>query len=81
MYRQQAQPALQDFNKAISVRPDDAPAYLNRGLLYQLQNQHQLAIDDFTTAIGLTQNLRAVCMPRSELAGGGRSQGRGQRLR
>ena len=27
-----------------------------RGLLYQPQNQHQLAIDDFTTAIGLTQN-------------------------
>ena len=47
---------LQDFNKAISIRPDAAPAYLNRALLHQLQNQHPLAIDDFATAIGLTQN-------------------------
>ena len=43
-----------DFNKAIEIRPDNAQAYYNRGLLYQGQRQHQFAIDDFTTAIGLS---------------------------
>ena len=52
----QALDAFNDFNKAISIRPDNAQAYYNRGLLYQSQRQHQFAIDDFTTAIGLTQN-------------------------
>jgi Tfp pilus assembly protein PilF len=36
------------------IRPDNAQAYYNRGLLYQSRNQHQYAIDDFTTAIGLS---------------------------
>ena len=46
--------ALADFNKAIALRPDNAQAYYNRGLLYQSQHQHQFAIDDFTTALALT---------------------------
>ncbi len=46
--------ALADFNKAISLRPDNAEAYYNRGLLYQSQHQHQFAIDDFSAALGLT---------------------------
>ncbi len=45
-----------DFNKAIEIRPDNAQAYYNRGLLYQAQRQHQFAIDDFTTAIGPAQS-------------------------
>ena len=46
--------ALNDFNSAIALKPDNAQAYYNRGLLYQAQRQHQFAIDDFTTAIGLS---------------------------
>ena len=46
--------ALQDFNKAIALRPNTAQTYYNRGLLYQGQRQHQFAIDDFSTAIGLS---------------------------
>ena len=37
VHRQQGTPrqALDDFNKAIALRPDNAQAYYNRGLLYQ----------------------------------------------
>ena len=42
--------ALADFNKAVALKPDNAQAYYNRGLLYQGQRQHQFAIDDFSTA-------------------------------
>ena len=34
-------------------RPDDPEAYYNLGLLYQSQRQHALAVDSFSTAIGL----------------------------
>ena len=54
--KKQALDAFNDFNKAIAIRPDNAQAYYNRGLLYQSQRQHQYAIDDFSTAIGLSQN-------------------------
>ena len=42
--------ALLDFNKAISLAPDSAAAYYNRGLLYQGEKQHEFAINDFTAA-------------------------------
>ena len=32
---------LEDFNKAIGLRPDNAEAYYNRGLLYQAEKQHR----------------------------------------
>jgi Tfp pilus assembly protein PilF len=47
--------ALAEFNKAFEFDPHNAQAFLySRGLLYQGENQHQLAIDDFTAASGLT---------------------------
>jgi Tfp pilus assembly protein PilF len=56
VYRVQKKPirALENFNKAMAIRPDNAQAYYNRGLLYQSQHQHAFAIDDFSTAIGLS---------------------------
>src|SRR5260370_15690290 len=45
--------ALSEFDKAIALDPNNAPALYNRGLLYQSEKQHQLAIDDFTAANGL----------------------------
>ena len=72
IYRQQGRSAqaLADFNKAIALRPDNAQAYYNRGLLYQSQRQHQFAIDDFTTALGLTtQRDRSVRGARAQLPG------------
>ena len=56
--------ALKDFNKAISIRPDNAQAYYNRGLLYQVEGQHGFAIDDFTTAIGLSTDQAAPFVAR-----------------
>ena len=59
--------AFNDFNKAISLRPDSAQGYYNRGLLYQGQRQHQYAIDDFSAAIGLTSNEAEPFIARGQL--------------
>ena len=70
--------ALADLNKAIALRPDNAQAYYNRGLLYQSQRQHQVAVDDFTTALGLTTQkadlfvaraLSYLALERSQIGG------------
>ena len=71
-----------DFNKAIALQPDNAQAYYDRGLLYQSQHQHQFAIDDFTTALGLDPaEGRTARRPRAELSGGRRRQVGGERSR
>jgi len=46
--------SITEFDKAITLDPHNADALYNRGLIYQTQRQHQLAIDDFTSASGLT---------------------------
>lgn len=46
--------ALAEFDHAIALDPNNAPALYRRGLLYQGEKQHQLAIEDFTAANGLT---------------------------
>src|SRR6267143_624819 len=46
--------ALAEFDKAITLDPHYADALYSRGLLYQGEKQHQLAIDDFSAANGLT---------------------------
>src|SRR3979409_1868349 len=46
--------ALAEFDKAIALDPHNAQALYNRGLLYQGEKQHQLAIDDFPAETGLT---------------------------
>ena len=67
--------ALEDFNKAIALRPDDAEAYYNRGLLYQSEKQHEFAIEDFTDgqrsdpATG-----RTAARPRAELSRAGKAK-------
>ena len=49
-----AEEALAEFDKAITIDPHHAEALYNRGLLYQRERQHQLAVDDFSAANGLT---------------------------
>jgi tetratricopeptide (TPR) repeat protein len=46
--------ALAEFDHAIALDPNNADALYNRGLLYQSDKQHPLAIDDFSAANGLT---------------------------
>jgi len=50
--------ALNDFNKAISLRPDLPDPLEDRGDLYQNHGKYKEAIDDFTSAINLKPNPR-----------------------
>src|ERR1700675_3944554 len=45
---------LAELDHAIALDPHNADALYNRGLLYQGDKQHPLAIDDFSAANGLT---------------------------
>ena len=45
--------AIEDFNKAIRLKPDNADAYNNRGTIYTKFGQYQMAIEDFNNAIRL----------------------------
>jgi tetratricopeptide (TPR) repeat protein len=49
-----AEEALAEFDHALALDPHNADALYNRGLLYQGEKQHPLAIDDFSAANGLT---------------------------
>ena len=43
----------QDYNQAITISPDYAPAYVGRGNMYRQRNQTDLALADFNAAIRL----------------------------
>ncbi|HEY9610345.1 tetratricopeptide repeat protein, partial [Allocoleopsis sp.] len=45
--------ALADYEKAISLNPNSARAFYNRGLTRNRLNQHQSAIQDYSEAIRL----------------------------
>jgi|SRR5436305_7922463 len=45
--------AFAGFNNAIEIDPNNPDALYGRGLLYQAEKQHQLAVDDFSAANGL----------------------------
>ncbi|MGB5218065.1 MAG: tetratricopeptide repeat protein, partial [Smithella sp.] len=49
MYQQ----ALSDFNKSISLMPNNINGYYNRGLVYDKIKKYQLAIGDFNKVISL----------------------------
>ncbi len=45
--------AIEDFTRAIELKPDYAIAYNNRGAVYRSKGEHDLAIDDCDKAIQL----------------------------
>ena len=45
--------AIEDFTKAIELKPDYALAYNNRGAVYRSKGEHDLAIEDCNEAIRL----------------------------
>ncbi len=47
------QRALSDFNKSISLMPNNINGYYNRGLTYNKTGEYQLAIGDFNKVINL----------------------------
>ena len=48
--------AIEDFSKAIEIKPDDIMAYNNRGSAHAQQGDYIQAISDFTKAIGINSN-------------------------
>jgi protein O-mannosyl-transferase len=48
--------AIDHYNKAIRLNPNNAFAYNNRGTYYNRLGRHQLAIDDYNQAISLKSN-------------------------
>jgi tetratricopeptide (TPR) repeat protein len=48
--------AIEDFSKAIEIKPDDIMAYNNRGSAYAQEGDYIQAISDFTKAIGINPN-------------------------
>ena len=45
--------ALQDYNQAIRLNPDNANAYNNRGIIYRIKSDYDRAIADYDEAIWL----------------------------
>ncbi|SDE15275.1 Tetratricopeptide repeat-containing protein [Mucilaginibacter pineti] len=48
--------ALNDFNTALRLNPQRGTAYWHRAYTYHLNSDHQLAINDYTTAIPFYKN-------------------------
>ena len=48
--------ALADCDKAISLEPDKAFHYLNRGSIYEQRKEYQMAVNVYTKALGLTKD-------------------------
>ncbi len=48
--------AIDEYNRAIELNPNYAPAYNNRGLAYYDQGMYSSAIADYTRAIQLSPN-------------------------
>ena len=48
--------AIQNYSKAIELKPDLAEAYFNRGIAYSDKDEFDQAIQDYTKAIGLNPN-------------------------
>ena len=47
--------AIEDYTKAIKLKPDFAGAYYNRGIVYKIQGDKKTAIKDFQKAAELYQ--------------------------
>jgi tetratricopeptide (TPR) repeat protein len=50
--------AIQDYTRAISLKPDYDEAYSNRGTAYREKGELDLAIEDYTRAISLTPHFK-----------------------
>jgi tetratricopeptide (TPR) repeat protein len=59
--------ALSDYNNAIDINPNDATAYLGRGVLYSDLRKYDLALSDFSKAIEINPNLAQAYLGRSIL--------------
>jgi len=58
--------SLQDFNKAIELSPNDASAYGNRGVTYQMLGKYYEAIVDYNKAIELNPKYAEAYINRGD---------------
>ena len=58
--------AIADYNEAISLKPDYAEAYYNRGNAYYKLDQYQQAIEDYNKAIYLETKLCSSLQQQGE---------------
>ena len=59
--------AIRDLNEAINVKPDYAPAFNLRGMVYAALGETRRSIQDFDQAIALDRNLAEAYLNRGEL--------------
>ena len=52
--------AIENYDQAITLNPDDALAYYNRGLAYHKIDKYDLAIQDFDEIIRIDPNSEAA---------------------
>ena len=61
--------AAADLSKAIGIKPDDAEAYFDRGLVYNRIGSHSKAIADFSEAIRLNGDYKDAYIQRGTVYG------------
>jgi len=60
--------AINDYNKSLSINPNYAEAYVNRGnARYKIAGDKQGAIDDYNKAISLNSNLAKAYQNRGAI--------------
>jgi tetratricopeptide (TPR) repeat protein len=59
------QKAIECLNNIIKLKPDEAAAYFNRGVVYAGLGQHQRAIRDYNQAIRLKPDLTPAYMNKA----------------
>ena len=50
--------ALNDYDEAIELDPDNSYCYCNRGIAYEKMGEYQEAINDYNKAIELDSNCK-----------------------
>ena len=56
MKKEDYESAIENFTKAIKLKPDYSEAYNNRGIAYTGKGDYEKAIEDYNTAIELDPN-------------------------
>ena len=64
-YKREYDRALQDYDQAIRLNPNDASHYNNRGIIYRIKGEYDRAISDYDEAIWLKSDYPAAFYNRA----------------